>query len=125
MKKILVAEDNPANRELIRAMLESRGYEVVEADDGEDALLKTRETAPDLVLMDVQMPRLDGVGALQRMRREPGLASIPVIALTAYAMRGDREQFLAAGFDGYLSKPIEARALWGQVQTLLRRDGAA
>src|SRR5438552_12638027 len=98
MKKILVVEDNPANRELIRAILEAQGCEVVEADDGEEALLKMRETAPDLVLMDVQMPRLDGIGALQRMRHEPGLASIPVIALTAYAMQGDREQFLAAGF---------------------------
>ena len=125
MKKILVAEDSATNRELIRDILEARGCEVVEAVDGEEALVKIRETQPDLVLMDVQMPRLGGVGALERLRREPGLASTPVIALTAYAMRGDRERLLAVGFDGYLSKPIEARTLWSQVETLFRGNGAA
>lgn len=127
MKRILVAEDNPANRELIRAILEASGCEVVEAEDGEEALLKIREAEPDLILMDVQMPRLDGVAVLQQLRAEPSLATIPVIALTAYAMRGDRERFLAAGFDSYLSKPIDAKILWMQVQLLGRRrqqDGA-
>src|SRR5258708_21320089 len=71
--------------------------------------------------MDLQMPGLDGIGALQELRHEPDLAGLPVIALTAYAMRGDREQFLAAGFDAYVSKPIEAGVLWAQVQELLRR----
>jgi len=119
MKRILVAEDSAANRELIRAILEARGYEVVEAADGEQALAQIRLSKPDLVLMDIQMPHLDGVGALQRLRREPDRAGIPVIALTAYAMRGDREQFLSAGFDSYLSKPIDARSLWTQVEQML------
>ena len=123
MRRILVAEDNPANRELIRAILEARGCEVVEAGDGEEALLKAREVEPDLVLMDIQMPRLDGVAALQQLRAEPSLAKIPVIALTAYAMQGDQERFLGAGFDSYLSKPIDAQALWKQVQPLCGPEG--
>lgn len=122
MKRILVAEDNPANRELIRTILELRGCEVLEAGDGEEALLKIREIRPDLVLMDVQMPRLGGLAALQEMRADPGLAPIPVIALTAYAMQGDQERFLAAGFDGYASKPIDAKALWRQMEPLLGRE---
>src|SRR4051812_36999661 len=101
MMRVLVAEDNPMNRELIRSILEDRGCEVVEAADGEEALAKIRESEPDLILMDVQMPRLDGIDALHRLRHDPILASIPVIALTAYAMCGDKEQFLAAGFDSY------------------------
>ncbi len=119
MKRIVVAEDNEANLELIRAILETRGFEVIEAHDGEEAIAKIRETGPDLVLMDVQMPLLNGVGALQKLRREPGLAAIPVIALTAYAMCGDKEDFLAAGFDSYVSKPIEPSTLWRQVRELL------
>ena len=120
MKRVLLAEDNPMNRELIRDLLESACWQVTEAADGEEALRKLRETAPDLVLLDVQMPRLDGYAVLRRLRDDPRLAHLPVIALTAYAMRGDREQALAAGFDGYVSKPVDFRELRTEIERLCR-----
>src|SRR4051812_31739737 len=101
MKKILVAEDDPALQELIAAKLELLGYQVTVAGDGEQALRKMAETIPDLVLLDIQMPILDGKAVVQRMRKDPRFAGIPVIALTAFAMRGDREKALEAGFDNY------------------------
>ncbi len=120
MKRVLLAEDNPMNRELIRDMLEASGCEVIEADDGEEALRKLRETPPDLVLLDVQMPRLDGYAVLSHVRADPRLARLPVIALTAYAMRGDREKVLAAGFDGYVSKPVDFGQLRSEIERLCR-----
>lgn len=120
MLRVLIAEDNPANRELLREILEAHGCDVEEVEDGESALRKIRQRPADIVLMDVQMPQLDGVTTLQRLRSDPTLAAIPVIALTAYAMRGDRERFLAAGFDEYMSKPIEAVLLWTMLERLLR-----
>ena len=111
MKTILVAEDNPANSELLRDLLESRGYRVLEAADGEQALSILEETKPNLVLMDLQMPVLSGFEALKRIREDARFASLRVLALTAYAMSGDRERVLAAGFDGHVSKPIDLAAL--------------
>lgn len=119
MKRILIAEDDPASRELLRELLEARGYEVVEASDGREALKKIRQVKPDLVLLDVQMPLLDGFAVVRQIRHDPLLAALPVVALTAYAMRGDREKVLAEGFTAYLSKPVDAAALHSQIQQLL------
>jgi two-component system cell cycle response regulator DivK len=121
MKKILVAEDNPSNRELFRELLESWAYEVVEAEDGEAALTLARETNPDAILLDIQMPLLDGYAVLRKLRLDPKLAHLRVMALTAFAMRGDREKALAFGFDAYHSKPINGPVLKNDIEQLLKR----
>lgn len=117
MRRILVAEDDLATRELIREILEAQGYQVVEASDGREALQKIAETEPDLVLLDIQMPVLDGFAVLRELRQN--FSTLRVVALTAYAMRGDREKALAAGFDAYLPKPVDATALTQQIEHLL------
>ncbi|PYX50728.1 MAG: response regulator, partial [Acidobacteria bacterium] len=94
MSKILIAEDNPVNRELLRELLEIRGHTVAEACDGEEALRVIEQTQPDLVLLDIGMPLLDGFGVIRKIRENPRFASMPVVALTAYAMQGDREKIL-------------------------------
>ncbi len=119
MKKILVAEDDLASRELVREILETCGYQVLEARDGREALQRVEETAPDLVILDIQMPGLDGSAVLRQLRQDSRFASLPVVAVTAYAMRGDREKALAAGFDAYLTKPLSAAALKKQLEQLL------
>jgi CheY-like chemotaxis protein len=111
MKKILIAEDNAVNRELLRELLEARGFEVVEACNGQEALAKVEETQPDILLLDLGMPVLDGFGTVRKIRENPRWASLPVVAVTAYAMHGDQEKTMEAGFDGYLSKPISAALL--------------
>ena len=108
---VLIAEDSPVNRELLRELLEARGCKVAEACDGVEALEMIRDSPPEVLLLDINMPRLDGFGVLQRLRDNPHAAHLPVIAVTAYAMRGDQEKALHAGFDGYLSKPVNARLL--------------
>lgn len=115
MKTILIAEDYAANRELIRELLTLGGYRVLEASNGQEALEKILEARPDLVLADIQMPTLDGYGLVQKIRENPLLADVRVIALTAYAMDGDREKVLASGFDGYITKPIEMKTLFAQL----------
>ncbi len=122
MKNILIAEDNAVNRELLRELLKMRGYAVTEACDGQEALLKIVETEPDVLLLDLGMPVLDGFGTIQAIRENPSLKSLPVLAVTAYAMRGDRERILDSGFDGYLSKPINPTALDEELQRFLNRD---
>jgi CheY-like chemotaxis protein len=117
MKIALIAEDNPVNRELLRELLELRGFCVVEASDGEQALKQIGQTKPDILLLDLNMPVLDGFATLGRIRQDPSLAALPVLAVTAYAMRGDRERILTSGFNGYLSKPIHS----GDLETELRR----
>lgn len=119
MKKILVAEDNPASIELIIEVLSGRGYEIIEACDGRQALEKIEETQPDLVLLDIQLPILDGFAVLSQLRQNPRFANLCVVAVTANAMKEDREKGLRAGFDGYISKPIDAAALRLQVAQLL------
>jgi CheY-like chemotaxis protein len=125
MKKVLIAEDNAVNRELLRELLEMRGYAVVEAGDGEEALQKITETQPDILLLDLGMPVLDGFGTVQKIRENPNLCTLPVLAVTAYAMRGDRERILDSGFNGYLSKPINPSALDQELERLLNKDGAS
>ncbi len=105
--QVLVVEDNERNMKLFRDVLESSGYRTLEATTGERAVELVVEHCPDLVLMDIQLPGIDGVEALGRLRAEERTASVPVLALTAQAMDGDRERFLAAGFDDYLSKPVD------------------
>ncbi len=119
MRKILIAEDDPASRELLLEILSGQGYEVVEAHDGTEALDKIEQTNPDLVLMDIQMPGLDGFGVLSRLRENPRFAALPVVALTAYAMREDRERTRKAGFTAHLTKPVNGVALRDQLQLLL------
>jgi two-component system cell cycle response regulator DivK len=114
MKRVLLAEDNEANRELLREILESRGFEVSEACDGDDALLKATEVKPDLILLDIQMPQRDGLRTLQALRAGD-FPHTPVLALTAFAMRGDRERLVDSGFDGYVSKPIQINLLLAEI----------
>jgi len=103
---ILVVEDNDKNMKLFRDVLLAYGYRTLEATTGEEAIALAAEHSPDLVLMDIQLPDIDGVEALARLRADGRTAPLPVLALTAQAMEGDRERFLAAGFDGYVSKPV-------------------
>ena len=124
MRKVLIAEDNPVNRELLRELLEGRGCEVEEACDGEEALEMLERTRPDILLLDLGMPKLDGFGVMRKIRENAELADLPVLAVTAFAMRGDREKALDAGFDGYLSKPINAISLADELERLLGRPGA-
>ena len=109
--RILVVEDNERNMKLVRDVLEANGYETLEASTGEEAIELARAHAPALVLMDVHLPGIDGVAALTSLRGDASTAPIPVVALTAQAMHGDRERFLDAGFDGYLSKPVDITEL--------------
>jgi two-component system, cell cycle response regulator DivK len=105
--QVLVVEDNERNMKLFRDVLRASGFRTLEATTGERAVELVLEHRPDLVLMDIQLPGIDGVEALGRLRADDRIASLPVLALTAQAMEGDRERFLAAGFDGYLSKPVD------------------
>lgn len=119
MTKILVAEDNAINRELFRELLEARGYSVVEACDGQEALQVLHQNQPDILLLDIGMPILDGFAVVSEIRKDPNLAALPILGVTAYAMQGDRERILSSGFDGYLSKPIDARLLAAEIERLL------
>jgi two-component system, cell cycle response regulator DivK len=110
-ERVLIVEDNEKNMKLVRVVLQATGYSPLEATTGEEAVELALSQAPALVLMDVQLPGIDGVEALERMRQNERTASIPVVALTAQAMSGDRERFLEAGFDGYLAKPVDVGAL--------------
>jgi CheY-like chemotaxis protein len=126
MIKVLIAEDNAVNRELLRELLELRGYTVLEACDGKEALHIIEQAQPELLLLDIGMPVMDGFAVIRRIRENPRLARLPVVAVTAYAMRGDREKILNSGFDGYLSKPVNARSLAEELNRLLdKRDEKA
>jgi CheY-like chemotaxis protein len=108
MRRVLIVDDNAVSRELLRHILKGACDEILEASEGREALNKVVEAQPDLVLLDLEMPRLDGYAVLRRLRQDARLASTRVVAVTARAMQGDREQALAAGFDGYITKPINA-----------------
>jgi two-component system, cell cycle response regulator DivK len=122
MIRILVAEDNAVNRELLRELLETRGYEVSEACNGQEALHMIEQAQPELLLLDIGMPVLDGFGVIRRIRENPRLAPLPVVAVTAYAMQGDREKILNSGFDGYLSKPLNPSSLTAELDRLLTKN---
>jgi two-component system cell cycle response regulator DivK len=121
MAKILLVEDNEMNRDMLSRRLVKRGYEVVVAVDGRDGVAKARAEAPALVLMDMSLPVLDGWEATRELRADPATRSIPVIALTAHAMAGDREKALAAGCDDFDTKPIELERLLAKIEALLAR----
>ena len=118
-KKILIVEDNEMNRTLLRDILEYHGYEVTEAVNGADGVELAREQRPDLILLDIQMPVMNGFTSIGVLKNVPALCGTKIVALTSFAMKGDRERFLAAGFDGYLSKPVDTRALPGLVKQWL------
>ena len=117
---VLLVEDNDRNLKLARDVLEYAGFTVLVAMSGEEAVTRAQAARPDLILMDLQLPGIDGHEALGRLRDDTRTATIPVVALTAYAMRQDRERALAAGFDGYLQKPIDVRRFPDQVREHLR-----
>jgi CheY-like chemotaxis protein len=117
---ILIADDRPTSRELLRLVLERAGYDVLEAEDGEQAVDRARSGNPDLILLDLQMPGLDGYAVLAALRSESRFEHLPVLALTASAMRGDREKILEAGFTDYLAKPAGPELLRDTVARLLR-----
>ena len=119
MKKILIADDKATSRELFRTVLERQGYAVTEAADGEEALQKALAEPPDLILLDLQMPRRSGYEVLGELRKDPRHGEVPIIAITASAMQGDREKALAAGFTGYMAKPVALVHLREEVQRLL------
>jgi two-component system, cell cycle response regulator DivK len=120
MKKILIADDRAPSRELIREILEIAGYDVAEAADGAEALDLARQISPDLILLDIEMPALNGFRVIEQLREDPRFSATPVVALTASAMQGDREKALQAGFTGYISKPVRLAALRAEVARLLR-----
>ena len=116
---ILYVEDNPDNRLLIRRVLESEGYAVVEAANAKDAFDRIKEAVPSLILMDINMPDMDGYTLTAKLRSLPELNQVPIIALTANVMKGDRERSLEAGCDGYLQKPVDIDTLTSQIEKYL------
>ncbi len=106
---ILIVDDNPVNLKLVKVLLSSQGYEVRSAGDAEEALAVLRELTPRLILMDIQLPGMDGLALTRRLRADPAMRGVVILGLTAYAMKGDQERVLAAGCDGYIAKPIDTR----------------
>jgi len=120
--RILYIEDNPENRLLVRRVLEAEGYTVFEAVDGLSGLEAAAETDPDLILLDISLPEMDGYTLAERFQDMSGLEDVPVLAVTANVMKGDRERTLAAGCNGYIPKPIDIDRLPGQVERALRES---
>jgi two-component system cell cycle response regulator DivK len=116
---ILLVEDNDNNRMLVRDVLQATGYRVVEAENAEDGLRMATEHRPALILMDIQLPGMNGIEALKRLRADPATRAIPVVAVTASAMTQDRSQIMAAGFDGYQSKPISVKGFLQTIREML------
>lgn len=121
---ILYIEDNPDNRMLVRRVLEAEGYQVVEAEDGLEGIECLKSTIPDLVLMDINLPEMSGYEVTARLKQMPSTALVPVIAMTANVMKGDREKTLNAGCDGYISKPINIDTLPDEIAKFLRKKNA-
>jgi two-component system, cell cycle response regulator DivK len=121
--RILHIEDNPANRMIVRDLLEFRGYQVVDVMDGEEALAATEREQPDLILMDIQLPRISGLEATRRIRAREELRRIPIVAVTSFALSGDDQKAFAAGCDAYIAKPYKPRELLELIEKLLQSDG--
>jgi CheY-like chemotaxis protein len=119
MAKILVIEDNPTNLQLMTYLLEAFGHTPMEAVDAETGLELIRHGAPDLILCDIHLPSMDGFGVAQQLKNIPAFRAIPLVAVTALAMVGDRDRILSAGFDGYITKPITPETFIGQVEAFL------
>lgn len=118
-KKILVVEDTEDNRQILRDLLGMAGYELIEAHDGAEGVVKAAEHRPDLILMDIQMPVMDGYEATRRIKADPALKSIPVIAVTSYALSGDEDKARAAGCDDYIAKPYSPRQMLAKVRGIV------
>jgi two-component system cell cycle response regulator DivK len=118
-KRILVVEDQEDNRRILRDMLGNAGYELIEAESGEEALTAVEAQRPDLILMDIQLPVMDGYEATRRIKSNPDMKAVPIIAMTAYALAGDEAKALAAGCNGYVTKPFSPRALLAKVREYL------
>jgi len=123
--RILVVEDNTKNLKLVRDVLQFAGFEIIEATTGEDGVELAAREHPDLVLMDLQLPGIDGTEALRRIREMPDVGQVPVLAVTAFVMDEDRQRASRAGFDGYVEKPISVRGLTDQVRALLATESAS
>jgi two-component system cell cycle response regulator DivK len=121
--QILVVEDNERNLKLVRDVLQYAGFDVISARSGEQGVALARDRMPDLVLMDLQLPAMDGTEALRLLRDDPITRGIPVVAVTAFAMKDDRERALRAGFDSYLEKPINVRSFPELIRGFLKREG--
>lgn len=119
-RKILIVEDNEDNRELAVKVLRNKGFETVTAVDGEEAIEKAVSEKPDLILLDISLPKLDGYEVAKRLKNMEDFREIPIVAFTAHAMKGDREKVIVAGFEGYISKPINIREFPDQVKLYLR-----
>ena len=120
-KKILVVEDNPMNQILAREILTANGYDVVEANTGSDAIKKVMAERPDIILMDLNLPEMDGITATKILKSDDNYRDITIIALTASAMKGEVERILAEGFDGYISKPIEVKKFVKAISSYIRK----
>jgi two-component system, cell cycle response regulator DivK len=118
-KRILVVEDTEDNRQIMRDLLSSAGYDLVEAQDGAEGVAMAKSSRPDLILMDIQLPVLDGYEATRRIKADPAISHIPVIAVTSYALSGDEAKTRAAGCDGYVAKPFSPRQLLQKVREYL------
>ena len=118
-KRILVIEDTEDNRQIVRDLLESAGYELIEALDGLEGVAAAEREHPDLILMDIQLPGIDGYEATRRIRAVPALATVPIIAVTSYALSGDEAKTRAAGCDGYVAKPFSPRQLLAKIREFL------
>ena len=122
IKTILVVEDNKLNMKLVRGLIKIGKYHMLEANDAESGIQLIREQQPDLVLMDIQLPGMDGLSATKIIKEDPDLKDIPIVALTSYAMQGDKEKALAAGCTGYIAKPIDTRKFLETVSQYLKDD---
>jgi len=123
MKRILVIEDNPTNLKLAATILAKAGYDVAQALDAPSGIARAHELRPDLILMDVQLPGMDGLAATRELKQHPETKAIPVIALTAFAMKGDEQKMLAAGCDGYIAKPIRYLDFLARIEAALAGSG--
>lgn len=120
-QSILIVDDNPANMKLVRVLLSGEGYAVRTALDAKEALAELKTSKPNLILMDIQLPGMDGLELTRKVKSDPATQDIKIVGLTAYAMRGDQERILAAGCDGYIPKPIDTRTLANSIKGYLEK----
>lgn len=120
-KRILVVEDNEMNMQLVEFLLDEGGYAILKAASGEEAMAVARsDEKVDLILMDIHLPGVDGLSVVRELKRDPRTGAIPILALTAHAMRGDKDRFLQAGCDGYISKPIDVKTFLASIEPFVR-----
>jgi two-component system, cell cycle response regulator DivK len=123
-EKVLIIEDNDRNRKLVKIILEANKYEVIEAETGEEALKYLQNNKPDVILLDIQLPNMSGITLAKMLKSSEETKNIPIIAVTAYAMKGDKERMLEAGCDAYVSKPIDTRQLPLMVAEMIKKDSS-